>query len=163
MYSELIYMISCLFGTLFPPLSGRCGRSDAQLTSTTTRLPWSRRYPSHLHLILHRRYPQAGTLLLLQGYSIASHPLLHAVRRGINRPNVETPAHPAQAPLPAAPVASTTTISAEAQLRDFQMEGIAFVPASLQRRRGRIGGAGAGSGTGNVNLAPVLDGESPYI
>src|SRR5712672_2213621 len=71
------------------------------------------------------------------------------------------PAHPAQAPLPAAPAASTATISAEAQLRDFKKESTAFVPASLQRRRGGIDGAGTGRGTGNVDSAPVLNGECP--
>jgi len=59
------------------------------------------------------------------------------------------------------PAASTATISAEAQLRDFKKESTAFVPASLQRRRGGIDGAGTGRGTGNVDSAPVLNGECP--
>ncbi|KAH9964129.1 WW domain binding protein 11-domain-containing protein [Russula dissimulans] len=71
------------------------------------------------------------------------------------------PVHPAHAPLPVVPATSTATISAEAQLRDFKKESTAFVPSSLQRRRGGLGGAGAGRGAGNVNSAPVLDGESP--
>jgi len=66
-------------------------------------------------------------------------------------------------PLPAAPApaASTATVSAEAQLRDFKKESTAFVPASLKRRRAAPGGVGAGKGTNNVNSAPALDGESP--
>ena len=55
------------------------------------------------------------------------------------------PAHPAQAPPPAVPVASTATISTGAQRRDFKAS-TALVPASLQRRRGGIGGAGAREG-----------------
>jgi len=58
------------------------------------------------------------------------------------------------------PAASTATISAEAQLRDFKKESTAFVPASLQRRRGGREGVGAGRGASNVNSAPALDGES---
>jgi hypothetical protein len=69
-------------------------------------------------------------------------------------------AHATKAPLPAAPAASTATVSAEAQLRDFKKESTAFVPASLQRRRAAPGGAGSGRGAGNVNSAPALDGES---
>ena len=61
-------------------------------------------------------------------------------------------------PLPAAPVASTATVSAGAQLRDLKKESTAFVPASLQRRRAP-GGGGAGKGT-SINSAPALDGES---
>ena len=62
-------------------------------------------------------------------------------------------------PLPAAPVASTATVSAGAQLRDLKKESTAFVPASLQRRRAAPGGGGAGKGT-SINSAPALDGES---
>ena len=62
-------------------------------------------------------------------------------------------------PPPAAPVASTATVSAEAQLRDLKKESTAFVPASLQRRRAVPAGGGAGKGT-SINSAPALDGES---
>ncbi|KAI9510822.1 WW domain binding protein 11-domain-containing protein [Russula earlei] len=70
------------------------------------------------------------------------------------------PTHSAQASLPAAPTASSATVSAEAQLRDFKKESTAFVPASLQRRRAAPGSAGAGRGTSNVNSAPLLDGDN---
>jgi len=76
-------------------------------------------------------------------------------------PGFRAPAHAAQAPLPAAPVAPSATISAEAQLRGFKKQSAAFVPALLQPWRGGVGGAGAGRGGGNVNSGPVLDRESP--
>ena len=69
-----------------------------------------------------------------------------------SRPSVP---HALQAHLPAAPTgASTATVSAEVQLRDFKKESTAFVLASLQRRRAAPGGAGPGRGR-NVNSAPA--------